>query len=215
MATTLDESGLRFAFDGDAVKFDETAYYRRHFAYQPEGKGVDFIALSPGRVQMIEVKNCLGDEARNQWRIAPNNSQKRRYLQALQNDASQNAYNIEVLQKAVSKNSYDIEVAKKAASTIACLYGAWTKTPQGASMEELSELWQAMTDSQLPEDQKQLQVILFLEGNFGSHTRPKTAIMTGLEKSIRKKLSWLNCKVSVIDSEQCRRHNSGFAVTAT
>ena len=200
MATTLDESGLRFAFDGDAVKFDETAYYRRHFAYQPEGKGVDFIALSPNRIQMVEVKNCLGNEAENQWRIGKDNSSRAKRTPQ---------------QDETDRDSVDIEVAKKVASTIACLYGAWTKAPRSDSAEELSELWKAVTDSQFPADRKQLQVILFLEGNFGCQTRPKTAIMTGLEESIRKKLSWLNCTVSVIDSEQCRRHNSGFAVTAT
>lgn len=200
MATTLDESGLRFAFDGDAVKFDETAYYQRHFVHQPGGKGVDFIALSPNRVQMIEVKNCLGDEARNQWRIGKNNSSRAKRAPG---------------QDETDRDSVDIEVAKKVASTIACLYGAWTKSPRSDSAEELAALWRAITDSQLPADGKQLQVILFLEGDFGCQTRPKTAIMTGLEESIRKKLSWLNCKVSVIDSEQCRRHNSGFAVTAT
>ena len=200
MATTLDESGLRFAFDGDAVKFDETAYYRRHFAYQPEGKGVDFIALSPGRVQMIEVKNCLGHEAENQWRIGKDNSSRAKRAPG---------------QDETDRDSVDIEIAKKVASTIACLYGAWTKASRSDSAEELAELWKAVTDSQLPADGKQLQVILFLEGNFGCRTRDKRAIMKGLQESIQKKLSWLNCKVSVIDSEHCRRHNSGFAVAAT
>lgn len=200
MATTLDESGLRFAFDGDAVKFDETAYYRRHFVYQPEGKGVDFIALSPNRIQMIEVKNCLGNEAENQWRIGKDNSSRAKRTPG---------------QDETDRDNVDIEIAKKVASTIACLYGAWTKASRSDSAETLAELWKAVTDSQLPADRKQLQVILFLEGNFGCHTRPKTAIMKALEENIQKKLSWLNCKVSVIDSEQCRRHNSGFAVTAT
>ena len=200
MATTLEESGLRFSFDGDAVKFDETAFFKRRFVHQPEGKGVDFIVLSPNRVQMIEVKNCLGHEVENQWRIGKdNNSRAKRTPEQDETD----------------RDSVDIEIVKKVASTIACLYGAWTKASRSDSAEELVELWKAVTDSQLPADRKQLQVILFLEGNFGCHTRSKKTIMKGLQDSIQKKLSWLNCKVSVIDSNQSRYHNSGFVVTTT
>ena len=198
MATTLDESGLRFAFSGDAVKFDETAYYKNYAKNQPEGKGVDFIVLSTNRIQMIEVKNCLGHEVENQWRIGKDNS--RRAKRAPRQDET-------------DRDSVDIEIAKKVASTVACLYGAWTKGSRSDPAKELAQLWRAVTDSQLPVDQKQLQVILFLEGNFGCHTRDKKAIMKRLQESIQKKLSWLNCKVSVIDSNQCHRHNSGFSVT--
>ena len=201
MATTLEEGRFLFTFDDNAVKFDnEFGYYGKYFKNLPGGKGVDFIAFSPGRVQMIEIKDCFGDEARNQWRIGKDNSSRAKRAPG---------------QDETDRDSVDIEVAKKVASTIACLYGAWTKASRSDSAEELAELWKAVTDSQLPADGKQLQVILFLEGDFGCRTRPKSAIMTGLEESIRKKLSWLNCKVSVIDSEQCRRHNSGFAVAAT
>lgn len=46
-------------------------------------------------------------------------------------------------------------------------------------------------------------VILFLEGDFDnprSVTRSKKMIMERLQDSIRTKLSWLNCRVSVVDS---------------
>ena len=200
MAITLDESGLRFVFDGDAVKFDETAYYRNYAKNQPEGKGVDFIALSQSGIQMIEVKNCRGHEFENRWRIGPNNSSRQKRLPG---------------QDETDRDSVDIEVAKKIASSLACLYGAWTKAPRSNSTEELAKLWVNITDPRLPTDQKQLQVILFLEGNFGCQTRPKTAIMKRLQESIQKKLSWLNCKVSVIDSDWCHRYKIGFAVTDT
>ena len=200
MATTLSESQLRFTFDGDAVKFDETAYYESYRKYQPEGKGVDFISVSPDRIQMIEVKNCLGHEAENQWRIGKNNSSKAKRVAG---------------QDETDRDSIDIEIAKKIASTIACLYGAWTKGPRSDFAEELSGLWKNMTDRDIPMDKRQLQVILFLEGNFGCQTRSKATIMKGLQESIQRKLSWLNCKVSVIDSEWCRRYKIGFTVTAT
>lgn len=44
-------------------------------------------------------------------------------------------------------------------------------------------------------------VILFLEGEFGCHTRSKKMIMSELERSMNVKLRWLNCRVSVVDSD--------------
>lgn len=54
----------------------------------------------------------------------------------------------------------------------------------------------------IAKDKKQLIITLFLEGNFGNYckTISKKMIMTDLQKSIRNKLSWLNCRVSVVDS---------------
>lgn len=46
--------------------------------------------------------------------------------------------------------------------------------------------------------------VLFLEGDFDSQkisSRSKTMIMKRLQDSINKKLSWLNCRVSVVDSD--------------
>ena len=44
-------------------------------------------------------------------------------------------------------------------------------------------------------------VILFLKGEFGCHTRSKKMIMSELERSMNVKLRWLNCRVSVVDSD--------------
>ena len=43
-------------------------------------------------------------------------------------------------------------------------------------------------------------IILVLEGDFGTHTRPKTVIMSELQRNIMSKLQWLDCRVSVVDS---------------
>ena len=48
---------------------------------------------------------------------------------------------------------------------------------------------------------KKKYVILLLEGDFGSHTRSKKMIMSNLQRSIKQKLKWLNCQVSVVDSD--------------
>ena len=45
----------------------------------------------------------------------------------------------------------------------------------------------------------------FLEGNFYFETRSKKMIMERLQTSIRKKLSWLNCSVSVTDSSTYKK----------
>ena len=44
-------------------------------------------------------------------------------------------------------------------------------------------------------------MILFLEGDFGGKTRSKKMIMKALQNSINKKLKWINCRVSVVDSD--------------
>ena len=44
-------------------------------------------------------------------------------------------------------------------------------------------------------------LILFLEGNFGGHTRTKKMIMKELQDSMNKKLQWIDCRVSVVDSD--------------
>ena len=70
-----EESGLQFGFpDGTlVVKFDDTKYYRNSFNVLPESKGVDFISVGKDSISFIEVKNCLGVEGNNRWRIAPDN----------------------------------------------------------------------------------------------------------------------------------------------
>ena len=49
--------------------------------------------------------------------------------------------------------------------------------------------------------QRKKYVILFLEGDFGSKTRTKKMIMKALQDSMNKKLQWINCRVSVVDSD--------------
>ena len=194
----LEESKLSFAFEGKAVQFDRTAFYRNHFSVnQSEGKGVDFIALSRHRIQLIEVKNCKGYEVDNRWRIGRDN-RSREKLAPGQNESD--------------RDSLDIETAKKVGSTLACLYGAWTKKQQTDYAVELAEIWERMIGPQIPACENRITVILFLEGDFGSKTIPKSKLMKGLERSIKKKLSWLNCDVSVTDLEWYQKYTTGFEV---
>lgn len=187
---TIEESGLRFVFGEEvrAIKFDEDPFYRRVFNKLPGAKGVDILADSKEILQFIEIKNCLGHERENMWRTSVNN----RRIESAPRDID-----IE------SRESLDIEVAKKVASTLTCLYGAWTKSRHSENAENLLYYWENIIDRRLAEDKKRFLVVLFLEGDFyseGPDSRSKKAMMKRLQESISAKLAWLNCQVTVVDS---------------
>lgn len=186
----IEESNLTFMFEQDTspIKFDDTKFYRDQYNKLPGGKGVDIIADSDKMLQLIEIKNCIGHEAENAWRTSVNNSKL--------GSAPANL-NVE------DRDSFDIEIAKKVASTIACLYGAWTKAPQSTAAANIANLWNKACDKKIQKTEKPILVILFLEGDFDnpySKTRTKKMIMQRIQDSINTKLSWLNCRVSVVDS---------------
>lgn len=185
----INEGELLFVFGDNtkAYKFDDDKFYRKEFNILSGSKGVDIIASSDKFIHMIEIKNCKGKEQDNIWRIGVNNKniKKRGY-----NDSDSN------------KESYDIEIPKKVAMTIACLYGAFTMRNTKETAEELKKYWSIINTEAISNDRKQLIITLFLEGDFENcyTTRSKKMIMTDLQKSIRNKLRWLNCKVAVVDS---------------
>jgi hypothetical protein len=94
----------------------------------------------------------------------------------------------------------DIEVADKMAMTLAALVGVRSFGENRPSNEELDDIANTFMTKYLTDDKKVKYVILFLEGNFGGHTRSKRTIMHGLQTSLQNKMRWLNCKVSVVDS---------------
>ena len=212
METTLREGDISFTFQGKAVKFDETGFYREKFLKMPGGKGVDFLsAPSTDGVLILEVKDCRGDEKNNMWRVVPNNKYKK--------DAP-NYQNVK------ERDSLDIEVVQKVVSTISCLYGEWaTVQASGRSSIDLNEveayccgLWEEMQSGSLFRTSKRLRVILFLEGEFGSDStikfpqrRTKKGIKQDLRKSIQEKLSWLPCVVDVVDSATYKS-SSGYTM---
>lgn len=179
----ISEGSLTFCFqDGSALKFDDTAYYRKYFNALSGGKGVDILHMSPSHVMLMEIKDCLGSEADNRWRIGVNNSKLH-----LVRDADRD------------RDSFDIETAKKAAMTVACLTGAAI----GGSRETAAELlpyFRSLTDGAVQAGRKKFHVILFLDGDFRCKTRSKKMLMQDLQRSIKRELKWLNCTVSVADS---------------
>ena len=185
----INESNLEFDFHKglQPVKFDGTNFYRQRFNKFPGAKGVDFLAVAPSTFLMIEVKNCKGHEGVNRWRIA--NDNKKRDRAAGASDVS-------------DRDSLDIEMAQKTAQTLACLMGANTCYSSN-NVEELQVFYDALSRmKEVP-----LKLVLFLEGDFKSSSRSKKMIMNSIAESIRKKLSWLNCLVTVEDSHtQSKRY---------
>ena len=182
-----EESGLKFGFPDEniAIKFDDTKYYRDLFNALPGSKGVDFISAGKDAISFIEVKNCLGDEGNCRWRLFPNN-QKR--------DTTSTKVDVQ------GRESLDIEVPQKVAMTLAALAGARSFGDKKSSLDELKEIITTVFSEDSADDTKTKYVILFLEGNFGGHTRTKKMIMENLQRSMNTKMRWLNCKVSVVDS---------------
>ena len=180
----INESNLNFRFKSDfALKFDDTQFYRRTFNSLPNSKGVDILYNSAQNFVMLEIKNCSGQESENRWRIAPNNQKKHLAPEG-----------------ASERNSLDIEVAQTVAMTIACLTGAATFGDLRPAAQPLLPFSDALHREEFSTCAKKLLVILFLEGQFRSQARTKKMVMTDLQHSLRKKLDWLNCTVSVVDS---------------
>lgn len=184
----IEESRLQFEFSDECnvVKFDDTTFYRKYFNALPEAKGVDFISEDRNTVAFIEVKNCKGDEGNCRWRIFPNNLKK---------ITTHTTLNVE------NRDSLDIEVPQKVAMTLAALTGARSFGTSKAILDELRVFIDAVFSKDFMNSKKKMYVILFLEGDFGSHTRSKKMIMSELQRSMNQKMKWMNCKVSVVDSD--------------
>lgn len=189
-----EESGIRFQFPDSAItiKFDDDAFFRTKFDKLKGAKGVDFLSVSDNALVLLEVKNCAGNEAENNWRIHPNDKK-----------VTTSPTTVDT----ANRHSLDIEIPQKVAMSLACLSGALSYASDGAQAETLSALSRLIYDGKhLYRENFQVFVILFLEGDFGSHTRNKTMIMRELENSMRKKLKWLNCRVSIVDSHTYRKN---------
>lgn len=84
--------------------------------------------------------------------------------------------------------------------TISALVGAKSFDGSKEIINELAEHIYFLFADTFSDVSKKKYVILFLEGKFESCTRSKKMIMKALQDSIKKKLQWINCRVSVVDS---------------
>lgn len=183
----IKESNITFEFPDEnrTIKFDEDTFYTKHFNKMPYSKGVDFISSAKDVLLFLEVKNCTGDEINNLWRIQPNNEKL---------NVSKTTTDV------VGRDSLDIEMAQKVAMTIAAIVGAVSFDDRRGTAENLLKYKQEILTDKYAKDKKKWMIVLFLEGDFESQTRTKKMIMQSLQGSIKAKLSWLNCQVSVVDS---------------
>ena len=85
--------------------------------------------------------------------------------------------------------------------TIAALIGAKSFENSKECVKEFEKCIRFISQDTFVNVSKKKYVILFLEGEFGSKTRSKKMIMNELQKSINRKLKWINCSVSVLDSD--------------
>lgn len=185
----INESRLTFRFSDNTLKFDDAGYYRSYFNSFPQSKGVDVISGGDTYSFLLEIKNFSDDEANQSWRLYPDNQ---RLAQAPPGTTIH--------------SSLDIECAQKVAMTLACLWGAEAAGNSRPKAEELLPFAEMLHGSAFARDRKKLLVILFLEGQFGGYSRDKKMIMSALQRSLSKKLQWLKCRVSVVDSATYPKH---------
>lgn len=174
----IRESDMLFSFHDDvaAIKYDDTAFYRKSYNALEGSKGVDIIADSDFALYFVEVKNCEGSaERQDAWR--------RRY--------------------SGSRNMEDLasEVASKVAHTCACLAGVSTYGKRNAEAGSLQGFAAALHSESIASLEKKLLVLLYLEGDFSCKSRSNDTIYRELQGRIRKRLKWLNCRVSVVSTK--------------
>lgn len=103
------------------------------------------------------------------------------------------------------RDSLDIEVPQKVAMTLAALLGARSFDETREAVKELKYIQDFIFSKKFMDCTKKKYVILFLEGDFGGYTRSKKMIMSSLERRMQTKLRWLDCKISVVDSNTYNR----------
>ena len=172
------ESDMLFSFHDDvaAIKYDDTTFYRKSYNAVEGSKGVDIIADSAYALYFVEVKNCEGSaESQDAWR--------RRY--------------------SGSRNMDDLasEVASKVAHTCACLAGVSTYRERNADAAPLLNFADSLHAGNIASLEKKLLVLLYLEGDFSCKSRSNESIYRDIQSRIKKRLKWLNCRVSVVSTK--------------
>lgn len=174
----IRESDMLFSFHDDVavVKYDDMPFYRKSYNALEGSKGVDIIADSAFALYFVEVKNCEGSaENQDAWR--------RHYAGTRNMDALAS------------------EVASKVAHTCACLAGVSTYGERNADAISLLDFAAALHATSIASLEKKLLVLLYLEGDFSCKSRSNDAIYRELQNRIKKRLKWLNCRVSVVSTK--------------
>ena len=203
----ISESGIRFEFSDDytVLKYDDTDFHKLLYNTLSGTKAVDFLAANGNAFLFIEVKNCVGNEADNRWRIAVNNSKR---------DTIPTGHDV------VDRDSFDIEIPQKVAMSIAALVGAYTRpTPHRYSDTCMPVAEKLCSEDIRTEDthaaKRRIYIILVLEGSFGNGLKTNTERMVRdrIARSMKNKLKWLNCTVQVISAHELEKLAPGMKAT--
>lgn len=181
-----DTNELRYEMKKHYLIWNTMQLCRNYFNKFPSSKGVDFLSDTDEYFVFTEVKNCKGDEGNCNWRIHPNNSKV---------STSSTSVKVE------GRDSLDIEVVQKVAMTLSALAGVGTFGDNKKASKELLDFAEEAFSEEFSSDKKKILVLLFLEGDFGSASKSKKKIMKDLQDSMKAKLRWLKCRVSVVDSD--------------
>lgn len=194
----IPESNLNFDFLNNiqVAKFDNTKYYEKYFKAMTHSKGVDFIFIANDSLTLMEVKNCSGNENNCRWRIFPNNSKR---------DTTSTTVATE------DRDSLDIEIPLKVAMTLSCLFGANSQPDMQEHSSILKPYFTYLASRQVSQGDHKIKIILFLEGNFSTHSISQKMVMKTLTDNIKKQLSWLNCNV-IVENKATHR-GSVFSVS--
>ncbi len=195
----MSESGIQFDFDNsfEVIKYDDTPFHKNQFNKLPGSKAVDFVAASNQRVVFMEIKNCLGDEANNRWRIANDNTKR---------DTIPTGHDVK------DRDSLDIEIPEKVAMTMAALGGVYSHPVPYRNSEEILPFAKPLFSEEVVQEKRKINIVLVLEGTFGNglETRDDKAIRRTIGQYMEKRLKWLCCTVSVIRAEDLEKTIKGM-----
>ena len=69
----------------------------------------------------------------------------------------------------------------------------------------------AICDLSVHEGKSKIAVVLVLDGDFGCQTRNDRIVRADIQKSLKKKLKWLNAEVVVLDSSALQSMRIGVS----
>lgn len=145
------------------------------------------------------MKNCIGDESGNRWRIAPNN-QKRDTAGADGRDVS-------------TRDSLDIEVAQKTAMTLAGMVGVFSNPMPATKHASCDAFARALCSQEITNGQRKIVVVLVLDGKFACASHDEHTIRRRLREELEKKIKWLSATVLVTTSDELEQ--AGLHITAS
>jgi hypothetical protein len=154
----IDEGILSFEFQErfKAMKFDDSNYYRHHFARLPDSKAIDVLAASDDEIVMMEIKDFTGHERENANRMKVNFSSED------------------------GKESLDREFSKKIRDSLACILSSAIKKTDN----DVSPYYNSFANY-INKSGMKIYLILFIEGNYPDFAARATVIRDSIKKKLK------------------------------